>query len=149
MSHSLVKNHIHLIYGTKNREPWLTDDVRAGLFAYQAGILKNWDSPAIVIGGVEDHVHALFTLSKNHSLKDVVEEVKKSSSRWVKTNAGIGEFYWQAGYAGFSTSESQIPNVRRYIENQAEHHRMTTFQDELRALLRRHGMEVDERYAWD
>ena len=88
MPQSLVKNLIHLVYATRHREPWIPKDVRDRLFAYQAGIFKDWESPALVIGGVEDHVHALFSLSKNHALKKIVEEVKKGSSKWMKTNRG-------------------------------------------------------------
>ena len=151
MGQSLVKNLVHLVYSTKHRKPWIPEDVRPLLFAYQAGIFKQWESPALVIGGVGDHVHALFSLSKNHALKKIVEEVKKSSSKWMKTDDGTGnrEFQWQTGYAGFSVSQSQLPDVSNYIESQAEHHRRMTFQDELRALFRRHGMEFDERYVWD
>jgi putative transposase len=125
--------------------------VRDSLFAYQAGIFKQWESPALVICGAEDHVHALFSLSKNHALKKIVEEVKKGSSKWMKTDEGAGnrDFHWQAGYAGFSVSQSNVPAVRRYIENQAEHHRIVTYQDELRSLFKRHGVEFDERYVWD
>ncbi|OAI40851.1 transposase [Planctomycetaceae bacterium SCGC AG-212-D15] len=150
MSQSLVKNLLHLVYSTKNRQPWIPKEHREGLYAYQAGIFKEWDSPALIIGGVEDHVHALFSLSKNHPLKKIVEEVKKSSSKWMKANGPKNpEFQWQAGYAAFSVSQSAVDDVKRYIEKQEEHHRKMSFQDELRALLRKHGIEVDERYLWD
>ena len=151
MSQSLVKNMIHLVYSTKNRMPWIPATVQQDLYAYQSGIFKQWESPALIIGGVEDHVHALFSLSKNHALKKIVEEVKKGSSKWIKTNEGTAkkEFKWQAGYTGFSVSQSNVPEVRRYIENQEEHHRKMTSQDELRALFDRHGIEFDERYVWD
>jgi putative transposase len=150
MPQSLVKNLVHLVFSTKLRQPWLPDDVQHPLFAYQAGIFKQWESPALVIGGVEDHVHALFLLSKNHALKKIVEEVKKGSSKWIKTDGTRNsDFHWQNGYAAFSVSESNVPDVRRYIENQREHHRKMTFQEELRALLTRHGVEFDERYVWD
>jgi putative transposase len=151
MSQSLVKNLLHLVYSTKHRKPTIGESVQQDLWAYQAGIFRKWDSPALVIGGVEDHVHALFLLSKNHALKKVVEEVKTSSSKWMKQadpkdNAG---FQWQAGYAGFSVSQSKVPDVKTYIEGQKEHHRTITFQDELRALFQRHEIEYDERYVWD
>jgi putative transposase len=151
MSQSLVKNLIHLVYSTKHRKPWIHEDVRDGLYAYQAGIFKQCDCPALVIGGVEDHVHALFSLSKNHALKWIVEEVKKGSSKWMKTSEGTGnkDFQWQGGYAGFSVSQSNVPQLRTYIENQVEHHRKITFQDELRLLFKRHEIEFDERYVWD
>lgn len=151
MSQSLVKNLVHLVYSTKHRQPLLPASVRTRLFAYQAGIFRQWESPAIVIGGFDDHIHALFSLSKNFALMQAVEEVKKGSSKWMKTPEGAGcqEFQWQGGYAGFSVSQSNVAEVRRYIENQPEHHRKMTFQDELRALFRRHDVEFDERYVWD
>lgn len=150
MAQSLVKNLVHLVYGTKNREPWIVKEHQESLFAYQAGIFKAWDSPALLIGGMEDHVHALFSLSKNFPLKKVVEEVKKGSSKWMKTNGPkVPEFSWQAGYGAFSVSQSGEGQVRRYIRDQEKHHRKMTYQDELRELFRRHGFEIDERYAWD
>jgi len=151
MGQSLVKNLIHLVYSTKHRQLWIPESKQDDLFAYQAGILKQWESPALVIGGVEDHVHALFSLSKNHALKKIAEEVKKGSSKWMKTDEGTGnkDFHWQNGYAGFSVSHSNVDEVRKYIENQKLHHQKMSFQDELRALFRRHGIEFDERYVWD
>ncbi|MFO1003651.1 MAG: transposase [Planctomycetaceae bacterium] len=151
MPQSLVKNLIHLVYSTKERRLWIPKDVQERLWAYQAGIFANLHSPALIIGGFDDHVHALFSLSKNHALKDVVEEVKKSSSKWMKTNDGTGNalFSWQAGYAGFSVSQSNIPVVKEYIANQVEHHLRITFQDELRLLFQKHEVEFDERYVWD
>jgi len=150
MSQSLVKNLVHLVFSTKHRQPWIPKDHRKGLYAYQAGIFKQWESPALVIGGVEDHVHALFSLSKNHALKKIVEEVKTGSSKWMKNEGPrIPNFYWQRGYAAFSVSQSNAEAVKRYIENQEKHHRKMSFQDELRELLQRHGIECDERYVWE
>ncbi len=150
MSQSLVKNLVHLVYSTKHRQPWIPDEVRDGLYAYQAGIFKRWESPALAIGGAEDHVHALFSLSKNHALMKIVEEVKKGSSKWMKTDGPRNQaFHWQNGYAAFSVSRSNVADVQRYIEKQEEHHRRMTFQEELRALFGRQGIEFDERYVWD
>ena len=150
MSQSLAKNLIHLIYSTKNRAPCFDRDVQVHLFAYQAGILNEWESPALVIGGVSDHVHALFALSKNHALAKVIEELKKGSSKWLKTQGSeFRDFHWQAGYGAFSVSQSNVDEVRRYIEQQEEHHRVRSFQEEFLAFLKRHGMEYDERYLWD
>ncbi len=151
MGQSLVKNLIHLVYSTKHRHPWLSKEVREALFAYQAGIFANWECPALIVGGVEDHVHALFSLSKNYALKKIVEEVKKSSSEWMKTGSPlrIVGFQWQSGYAGFSVSESSVPAVKSYIANQSEHHHRMSFQDELRQLFERHQVSFDERYVWD
>lgn len=150
MGQSLVKNLIHLVYSTQGRNLWIPESVQQGLWAYQQGIFEEWDSPALIIGGVEDHVHALFSLSKNHALKKIVEEVKKGSSKWMKDEGtGNQNFYWQNGYGAFSVSVSNVAEVKRYIANQAEHHRQITFQDELRALFRKHRIEFDERYVWD
>ncbi len=149
MPQSLAKNTIHLIFSTKNRRPWLTEPMRPRICAYLAGIFQEWDSPAVVIDGHDDHVHALFLLNKNHPLKKIVEEVKKGSSKWIKTlGTELTDFAWQNGYGAFSVSESNVPEVKKYIERQAEHHRRMSFQDELRQLLARHGISVDERYLW-
>ena len=95
-------------------------------------------------------MHALFLLSKNHALRKIVEEVKKGSSKWMKREGTKNrDFHWQNGYAAFSVSPSNEGDVKRYIENQEQHHRTMTFQDELRALFERHGIEYDERYVWD
>ncbi len=114
MPQSLAKNVMHLIYSTKNRAPCLSPGIRADLFAYKAGILQEWKSPALVIGGVADHVHVLFCLSKNHALSKVIEELKKGSSKWLKTQgAEFRAFHWQAGYGAFSVSQSHVDQVRR------------------------------------
>ena len=149
MSQSLAKNLIHLVFSTKNRRPTIVPEVHDRLFAYQAGIFQQWESPAIAIGGVEDHVHALFLLSKNHALKKIVEEVNKSSSKWMKHEGAIADFYWQNGYAAFSVSMSNVDQVESYIRNQELHHQKMSFQDELRALLNRHQVEFDEKNVWD
>jgi REP element-mobilizing transposase RayT len=150
MSQSLVRNLIHLVYSTKQRQPWLSKAHRDLLFAYQAGIFQEWDSPSLVIGGADDHVHALFALSKNHALKKIVEEVKKGSSRWAKGGRPEECRFLLAGRVWRVLRQPiQVDEVKRYIENQEEHHRLITFQDELRAFYRRHGIEFDERYVWD
>ncbi len=128
MPQSLVRNLIHLVYSTKNRDAVLDDAIRNELYAYKAGIFKNCDSTAIIIGGVADHVHILFTLSKNHALSKVVEAVKTGISKWIKTkDKRFAKFHWQRGYGAFSVSPSNAETVRQYIERQAEHHRRRTF----------------------
>ena len=151
MPQSLSKVLIHLIFSTKNRAPFLKDPQhRDALIGYLIGILKNLECPSLIVNGVEDHIHILCGLSRNITLAQLVEEIKRSSSRWAKTHdASLRDFYWQNGYAAFSVSESGVPAVRRYIENQAEHHRRVSFQDELRAFFHRHNVEFDERYVWD
>jgi len=150
MPQSLVKNLVHLIYSTKNRDACLTVAIRPKLFAYQAGIFQEWESPAIVIGGDADHVHALFVLSKNHALRKVIEEVKKGSSKWIKTQVPLfAAFHWQNGYGAFSVSQSHVAQARRYIQDQSEHHRRRSFHEEFRLFLKRYGIEYDKRYVWD
>lgn len=149
MSHSLSKNTLHLVFSTKDRRPFLSASLRPRLFAYLSGIFDEWQSPAIVIGGHQDHVHALFLLSKNHPLKRIVEEVKKGSSKWFKTaGPALDKFSWQSGYAAFSVSQSSIAKVAAYVREQDEHHKRMSFQDELRELLKRHGMAFDEQHLW-
>ena len=150
MSQSLAKILVHLTFSTKDRRPLLRDEHRGHLHAYIIGILKNLHSPSLETNSVEDHVHILFLLSKNHALAKVIGEVKASTSSWIKTqDPWYRDFYWQGGYAAFSVSESRVGNVRQYISNQREHHRKSSFQDELRALFQRHRVEYDERYVWD
>jgi putative transposase len=99
---------------------------------------------------VEDHVHILYSHSKNHSPATIVEEVKKASSKWLMTKgAAYASFHWQNGYGDFSVSQSNVPEVVKYIGGQKEHHRRKTFQEEYREFLKRHEVEFDERYVWD
>jgi len=151
MAQSLAKLLVHLIYSTKNREPLLKDDVlRDELHRYSAGILKEWDSPAILINSVDDHVHILFLPSKKHALIRIVGEVKKGSSKWLKSKApSLANFHWQNGYGAFSVSQSGVDDLGKYIANQKEHHRHRTFQEEFREFLKRYEVTYDERYVWD
>ena len=140
----------HLVYATKNRERILGEDIRDELHRYTAGVLKAWDSPAILINSVEDHIHILYAQSRVHSLAKIVEKVKGATSRWIKRKgARYANFYWQDGYGGFSVSQSNVPEVTNYIARQQEHHRRKSFQDEFREFLRKHEIEFDERYVWD
>lgn len=149
MSQSLAKNYIHLTFSTKYREHSLCKDDLPELFSYISGILSNIHCTPIIVGGVTDHIHILCVLSKNIMLSKMVEQVKTGSSKWIKTK---GDFYvgfhWQDGYGGFSVSQSKVETVRKYIMNQAEHHRKMTFQDELIVFLKEYDVEYDERYLW-
>src|SRR5260221_2614650 len=148
MPQSLSRILIHLVFSTKNRVPLITADKRDRTFKYLGGTLNGIDCPVIIVGGMADHIQVLFVLACTMSISKVVEEVKKESSKWAK-DAVHPAFYWQSGYGAFSVSPSNVEQVREYIENQEVHHRTMTFQDEFRALLRRHGIEWDERYVWD
>jgi REP element-mobilizing transposase RayT len=151
MAQSLARLWTHLIFSTKNRFPFLTDKkIRSDMHAYLATVLRQLDCETLIVGGVEDHIHALFSLSRNFSIANVVKEVKRPSSNWIKDlSPMLRKFYWQAGYGAFSVSQSNLEEVIRYIENQEEHHRRVTFQDEYRAFLNAYGIDYDERYVWD
>ena len=150
MGQSLTQLLTHMIFSTKERRPFIAEEIQAELNAYLAGALRNIGCPAILVGSVEDHVHALFALSKNLAISQVVKEVKVESSKWMKTkDPGLKVFCWQSGYGAFSVSQSMIEPVRAYIAGQKEHHRKKTFQQELRDFLEKHGVEYDERYVWD
>jgi REP element-mobilizing transposase RayT len=148
MPQSLARNALHLVFSTKHREPMIDRGIEPKLHAYLAGAMKELKCPALKIGGVADHVHILFLLARTVSLSDAVEEVKKSSSKWMKLQ-GVSNFYWQGGYGAFSVSASNETMVEAYIVNQPKHHRKMTFQDEFRTLFKKHGVEWDERYVWD
>ena len=151
MSQSLSRMWSHLIFSTKDRYPFLAKpEIREQTHAYIAGILRKNDCPTLLVGGIADHVHSLFALSKNHSISEIVYEVKRSSSKWIKTQGSeLGKFHWQSGYGAFSVSQSHVEQVKHYIARQERHHKKTTFQDEFREFLRRYEVEYDERYVWD
>ena len=148
MPQSLANILIHAIWSVKERRPLIVDSVRGELHGYMAGILKNIESPALVINSVADHIHVLCQLSKNIAACKLVEEVKKSSSKWMKEQ-GVLEFAWQHGYGAFSVSQSNVEAVREYIEGQAEHHKKRDFKDEFREFCKRYNVAIDERYVWD
>ncbi len=148
MAQSLARNVVHLIFSTKHREPLLLPSLREKLFAYLTGTLNNLNCPAIAVGGVIDHVHLLFCVARTMSLSKAVEEIKKSSSKWMKEE-GSPAFFWQNGYGAFSVSPSNEGQVEAYIARQEEHHKTRTFQDEFRDFLKRHKVEWDEKYVWD
>ena len=151
MSQSLARVILHVTFSTKDRRPFLKDaDIRAGLYAYMAGALQDIKCVPILINGVEDHVHILCNLSRTVCIADLVEVAKTEPSKWMKEQGrAYADFYWQAGYGAFSVSQSNVEMVRAYIARQEEHHRRDSFQDEFRALCAKHGVNIDERYAWD
>ena len=151
MAQSLSRLWTHLIFSTKDRFPFLRDkELRGEMHAYLAEMLRVHDCETLIVGGVEDHAHSLFALSRTHSIASVVKEVKRTSSGWIKTTSRkLSKFHWQAGYGAFSVSQSNLTAVIRYIENQEEHHKRITFQDEYRRFLEAYGVEFDERYIWD
>jgi REP element-mobilizing transposase RayT len=151
MPQSLANVVLHITFSTKNHAPFLRrESLREALNAYVVGTLDNLGCPSIQVNCVEDHIHILCNLSRTLSIAKLLEEIKKSSSKWIKEQDNAPhDFFWQAGYGAFSVSQSNVGKVKEYIINQQEHHRKMTFQDEFRELLRRHGIEFDERYVWD
>ena len=151
MPQSLSAVYIHLVFSTKERWPFLRDSAtREALHAYLGGISKTLDCPPIIVGGMEDHVHLLARFGRTITQAEWVKELKRVSNLWLKEQgAAYRGFQWQGGYADFSVSQSNLEQVKSYIANQEAHHRRLTFQDELRALLRKHDVEWDERYVWD
>ena len=151
MPQSLARVLIHMVWSTKHRTPFLKDkEVRRDLYAYMATVLQTMDSPALIINGVDDHVHVLCLMSRKFTLAQLFEAVKADSSKWIKTQgAEYRDFYWQAGYGVFSVSESNCPEVKKYIADQERHHQAMSYQDEFRWLCQKHGIEIDERYVWD
>jgi len=150
MPQSLARLHTHLVFSTKNREPWITNNVRDALHAYMSTILADRSCEHVYINSVGDHVHILFDLPRTVAVCDIVEDVKKYSSKWIKTQGNeFAAFAWQGGYGVFSVSESKMDDTHKYIAGQREHHRVKTFQEEYRNFLERHGISYDERYVWD
>ena len=151
MSQSLSKIYLHLIFSTKDRIPYLTDrGLRREVHAYLAGACRDLGSPSIAVGGVEDHVHMLFYMSRTSPVSDLVAELKRESSKWIKSkDSSLASFYWQKGYGVFSISPAHVEALTSYIANQESHHRNESFQDEYRRLLRKYDVEFDERYVWN
>jgi len=151
MSQSLVQIYVHIVFSTKGRRPMLQDEqLRERVHAYLAKTCHNQGAPSIIVGGVEDHIHALCRLAKVLSISDLLKELKRESSKWIKKQSpALHDFYWQSGYGAFSVGPSEVRDVTAYIANQKEHHRKETFQDEFRRLCRQYGVDLDERYAWD
>ena len=150
MPQSLSSILIHLIFSTKNREPFITTEIAVELHPYMATILRELKSPSLAIDGTADHIHVLFSLSRTITVADLVEEVKTSTSKWIKTKGRpLRNFQWQRGYGAFSIGESNVPKLKRYIRNQQEHHRRVSFEDEYRKFLRAYRIAYDEQYVWD
>ena len=150
MPQSLAKVYLHAIFSTKNREPILADAWRDELFSVLGGATNNLGCQSLIVGGVADHVHLLFQLGRTITIAEAIGKIKSTSSLWInQMHPELSGFNWQAGYAVFSVSQSNVEAVRTYVRNQPEHHKTQSFQDELREWLRRYHIEWDERYVWD
>jgi len=151
MPPSLANVLLHVVFGTRNRAPFLQSPrIREEMNAYIVGTLAAINCPSLIVCAVEDHLHCLCQLSRTKSIAKLVEEMKVESSSWAKKQSQVlRTFQWQAGYAAFSVSQSNVPQVKTYIAIQEQHHRKVTFQEEFRLLLTRHEIEFDECYVWD
>ena len=151
MPQSFAQIYLHIVFSTKSRQRFLiADQLREQLHAYIVGICKYQDSPALVVGGTEDHIHLLCCLDRQKTVANLIRDVKSGSSKWVKQqNKNLHHFEWQAGYGAFSISPSHLETLKRYIANQMEHHHKESFQDELRRLFQKYNVDFDERYVWD
>jgi putative transposase len=150
MPQSLSLVIVHIIFSTKDRFPHLDLSMRPRLHAYIATVARNSECECYRAGGTADHVHLAVRLSRTIPIAGLVEELKTSSSKWLKLQGPTkGRFAWQRGYGAFSVSASELDSLQAYIDGQQEHHKVTTFQEEYLALLKEYGVPYDERYIWD
>ena len=149
MAQSLSRILLHLIFSTKNREPLIYKSVQSDLHAYIAGVCRKLNSEAYRVGGTEDHIHIACSLPRSLTVSKLLEEIKRSSSLWIKTqNPLFNKFSWQAGYGAFSLGQSQLGTLIAYIDNQSEHHRARSFKEELIDFFQKYNVEYDEQYLW-
>ena len=150
MPQSLFKVLVHIVFSTKNRADLITPEIENALFGYTHGIVENNGSKLIVAGGTANHIHLLVPLGKKINIPELIGDIKRDSSNWIKQqDANFGNFYWQKGYGAFSIGQSQVETVVKYINGQKEHHEKQNFKGEFRALLKRYEIEYDEQYVWD
>jgi len=150
MPQAFTRLYAHLVFSTKSRRPFIDEEIRPRVHGYLATAIRSLDSRYVVVGGVADHVHILFDIGKMHAPVEFVEQVKRESSKFVKTlGPRYRSFYWQRGYGMFSVSPTLLEEAERYVRSQEEHHHKKTFQEEFREFLKRYGIEYDERYVWD
>jgi REP element-mobilizing transposase RayT len=149
MAHSYISLMVHYVFSTKNRKKIITPDLEERLWPYMGGIARENKMKALAIGGVEDHAHAFLSLPSTLSIAKAIQLIKGGSSKWVsETFPTHRDFEWQEGHGAFSVSISHVNDTIIYINNQHEHHRKETFEEEYRAILKKHGIEYDERYLF-
>ena len=149
MGQSLSSILLHIVFSTKNRAPFIHQELSKPLDKYLCGIARNLDSPILAIGGMPDHLHILVSMARRISVSDLVQNIKQDSSKWMKAqHVSLKGFSWQDGYAAFSIGRSGVAKLKRYIANQETYHKQESFQDELRNFLRKYELEFDEEYLW-
>lgn len=150
MAQSLSNILLHIVFSTKNRQPFIDESIERELFKYVATVARTLHCPTHGIGAADDHIHIACSLARTMAVSQLIQEIKQDSSQWMKRQGtSYAEFAWQNGYGAFSIGQSQLGYLQRYIANQREHHRRESFQDELRRLLQRYEIEYDERYLWE
>lgn len=146
MSHTYSQLHAHIVFSTKNRYPFINAELRPRLFPYIGGIIREVGGKPIRVNGVADHVHILASLPPRIAVSDVLRIVKANSSRWIHEQfPSRSKFAWQTGYGVFSVSHHDLESVLKYVNNQEEHHRVKTFQEEFLSFLHEYGIEYDEK----
>ena len=150
MPQSLSKVYVHITFSTKNRQNLIDDSIKDSLYEYIGGVCKGLECNPVNVGGHKNHIHVLCILSRKVAQMKLLEEIKKRSSKWIKTKGeSYSNFYWQDGYGIFSINPTEIDKVIDYIQKQDKHHKHNSFQDEFRAFLKKYKVEYDERYVWD
>ena len=146
MGSTFLSLHYHIVFSTKNRAPLIGASWRSRLHEYLGGTIRGFGGQPEAIGGVADHVHLLVGLRATHCVADVMRELKKASSVWIRDEMIVDDFSWQEGYSAFTVSATSCPGVKKYIAHQEEHHRTRTFKEELISMLEQAGVEYDSRY---
>lgn len=149
MSQSLTRLFLHIIFSTKHRRPLIDDIIETQLFEYLGGICKEIGYQTIQVGGYRDHVHILCAQSKRMTVMDALQEIKRSSSKWIKTKGPYSNFYWQDGYGAISVDPMRLDGLEKYIRNQRQHHSAIDYQNECRMIFEENKIAFDERYVWD
>ena len=150
MPQSLTNIYLHIVFSTKERKTFLRDrDTRQQLHAYLVGVCKRQDCVSLQVGGYYDHCHLLVNLGKKFDISTLIRELKMESSKWMKSERGVSDFYWQKGYGAFSISPSHIDPVRQYIKNQENHHQKISYKEEFRRLCMKNKIDIDEKFVWD
>jgi REP element-mobilizing transposase RayT len=147
MSSSYCNLLYHIVFSTKDREPWMVPSIRPRIHEYLGGAIRGEGGIALIVNGTADHVHVLAKLRQDRAVSKLIGEVKANSSGWIsRTFKECRAFAWQEGYGAFTVSESMVAKVHRYIERQEEHHRRVSFLEEFKVILRAHRLPFDERY---
>ncbi|MCZ7607877.1 MAG: IS200/IS605 family transposase [Planctomycetota bacterium] len=146
MSHSYTRQLLHIVFSTKERQPFLHAEVRPRMLGYLRTVANDLNTTVLALNGVDDHVHILVDLPAALSTAEFLTKLKANSSRWFRKLFPKVDFRWQRGYGAFSVSPSKLEEVRGYIDRQETHHQKHSFEEEIRKLVKNHGLEFDERF---